>query len=83
MQNENWIGTFKTMTDAEKYFNEEVATGNDIGHMCTSRCGNDIDCPICPDFQTWIEEEAENMSIFEIESTEKSDAYDSETCHSV
>lgn len=48
---------FQTRAEAEKYFKEEVETGNSIDHMCTSGCGNDYDCPIAPDFETWVEEE--------------------------
>ena len=81
---ESTLYKFKTLEEAEDYFNKEVATGNSIDHMCTSRCNNDIDCPICPDFETWIDEVQNSDDILEIteaKEIEDSDAYDLSTAH--
>ena len=45
------MDTFKDRKEAEKYWKEEI----EAGHDCTSRCGNDFDCPVYP-LEEWLKE---------------------------
>jgi len=67
---------FKTWKDAETYYKKNVATT----HQCTSKCNNDIDCPL-PPFEDWVEGDTPTIIIEEAESLQESDFYDLNTHH--